>query len=82
MNKYHFLTIEESKDILFYENGVYKKGGDIIIEKELELMYGYSLKASHISSIKGHIIRRTYIKSNEFDKDLNIINLRNGLYQY
>ncbi len=80
MNKYHFLTIEESKDILFYENGVYKKGGDIIIEKELELMYGYSLKASHISSIKGHIIRRTYIKSNEFDKDLNIVNLRNGLF--
>ena len=80
MNKYHFLTIEGSKDTLFYENGVYKKGGDIIIDKELESTYGYSLKNSHISSVKGHIIRRTYIKSNEFDKNLNIINHRNGLY--
>lgn len=80
MSKYNFLTIEESKDILFYENGIYKKGGEIIIEKELEMMFGYSLKSAHISSILGHIKRRTYIKFKEFDKDLNIINLRNGLY--
>lgn len=80
MDKYNFFTIEESKDILFYENGVYKKGGEIIIEKELEKMFGYSLKIGHIYSIIGHIKRRTYIKCNEFDKDMNIINLKNGLY--
>ena len=80
IQKYHFLTIEESKNILFYENGVYKKGGEIIIEKELESICGYSLKSAYIDDIKGHIRRRTYIKSEEFDKDLNIINLRNGLY--
>jgi hypothetical protein len=80
MNKYNFLNIEESKELLFYENGVYKKGGDIIIEKELEIMFGYSLRISYIYSIMGHIKRRTYIKSKEFDKDLNIINLKNGLY--
>jgi putative DNA primase/helicase len=80
MSKHHFLTIEESKDILFFEAGVYKKGGDIIIEKELELMYGYSINNSNIISIKGHIMRRTYIKLNEFDKNINIVNIRNGLY--
>ena len=51
MSKYNFLTIEESKDILFYENGIYKKRGEIIIEKELEMMFGYSLKSAHITSI-------------------------------
>jgi len=80
IQKYHFLTSEESKDILFYKDGVYKKGGEIIIEKELESICGYSLKSSYIEDIKGHIRRKTYIKSEEFDKDLNIINLKNGLY--
>lgn len=30
--------------------------------------------------IKGHIMRQTYIKKHEFDNDLNIINLKDGLY--
>jgi hypothetical protein len=35
MTKYIFLTIEESKEILFYNgNGVYVQGGEILIEKE------------------------------------------------
>ena len=80
ITKYNFLTIEETKEILFYENGIYKKDGEIIIEKELESICGYSINSSYIEDIKGHIRRRTYIKSKEFDKDLNIINLRNGLY--
>ena len=46
MSKYRFLTIEESKEILFYDSskGVYVSGGDIIIEKELDKKYGYKLK--------------------------------------
>lgn len=80
LKKYHFATIEETKDILQYKDGVYIPGGDIIIEKEVESLFGYKVSNKDFTEIKGHIMRRTYHKRNEFDSDINIINLQNGLY--
>jgi putative DNA primase/helicase len=79
-NVYRFLTVEESKDILYYRDGVYVQGGDVVIEKEAEQLYGYELSNKHLTEIKGHIMRRTYHKLTEIDTDVNIINLKNGLY--
>jgi Family of unknown function (DUF5906)/D5 N terminal like/Bifunctional DNA primase/polymerase, N-terminal len=76
-----FLTIEESKDILYYNgNGVYVSGGNVLIEKEAERLYGYKLSNKVLYEIKGHIMRRTYHKHSEIDADINIINVKNGLY--
>ena len=80
LGKFHFVTLESTKEIFYYENGVYKQEGEIIIEKELEKEYGYKLKISTISEVKGHIRRNTFVKLEEFDKNHNIINLKNGLY--
>jgi transcription antitermination factor NusG len=74
--KFRFLTLETTKEIFYYENGAYKSGGEIIIEKELEKEYGYELKISILNEVKGHISRRTFVKSEDFDKDVNIINLK------
>ncbi len=60
MGWYNFVTIEETKEILYYKDGVYLTGGDIIIEKETEKICGFELSNSQISEIKGHIMRRTY----------------------
>jgi len=76
----HILTIEESREILYYQDGVYIKGGETLVEKELEKHYKYNLNAHIINEIKGHIMRQTYIKNQELDNDLNLINLKNGLY--
>jgi P4 family phage/plasmid primase-like protien len=80
MQRFYLITDEASKEILYYDNGVYISGGQIMIEKELERMYGYELKNIHIQEVIGHIMRRTYIGHDQFDKDVNIINVRNGLY--
>lgn len=82
MNKHHFLTIEESKEILVYENGVYVPGGDIVIEKESDAIFGYELANRDIAEIKGYIMRKTYHTRKEPDSDLNIINVKNGLYNW
>lgn len=80
MHKHRILTIEESKEILYYSKGVYIGGGDILIEKEAESMFDYQLSTKAVAEIKGHIMRQTYHKRSDFDSDLNIINLGNGLY--
>jgi len=80
MSKHRILTVEESKEILYFHNGVYVSGGEILIEREAEAMYDYQLSTKAIAEIKGHIMRQTYHKRSEFDSDLNIINLKNRLY--
>ncbi|MDN5846654.1 MAG: phage/plasmid primase, P4 family [Candidatus Nitrosocosmicus sp.] len=76
----NFVTLEESKEILYYKNGVYIQGGEIIIEKEAENIFGYELANKHITEIKGHIIRKTYHKRDDLDANIHILNLQNGLY--
>jgi hypothetical protein len=81
MKRHRLLTIEETKEIWYYRDGVYVRGGDILIEKEAEAIYGYELANRHLSETKGHLMRKTYHQRAEIDADINIINLKNGLYK-
>ena len=80
MSKHRFLTIEESKEMLYYRDGVYVPGGEVLVEKEAETCIDIDLPMSTLSEIKGHIMRHAYRTDDEIDSDLNIINLKNGLY--
>ena len=60
MSKHRLLTIEETREIWYYRGGVYVPGGEILIEKEAEMIYGFNIANRHLSEIKGHIMRRTY----------------------
>ena len=84
LSKHRLLTIEESKEILFYDEdkGVYVSGGEILIEKEVDKTFGFKLRTSDITEIKNYVIRQTYVKKEKFDSDLDIINLKNGLYNW
>lgn len=76
--RHRLLTIEEPREIWYYHDGVYVPGGDILIEKEA--IFGYELVNRHVSEIKGHLMRKTYHRRTEIDADVNIINMKNGLY--
>ena len=76
----NFVTLEESDTIYHYNSGVYTPNGEVIIRKILESMYGYDLNISKRSEIREHIRNKTYHKISEFDSDINIINMTNGLY--
>ena len=52
MEKFNIITLEESKEILYYDKGVYKYGGDILIEKEAEAIAGYELSNYQLSEIE------------------------------
>jgi P4 family phage/plasmid primase-like protien len=80
LSNHKFVTVEESGVILVYDCGVYGNGGEITIEREAEKLLGFALSNKDLAEIKGHIRRLTYRKLTAFDIDLNIINLRNGLY--
>jgi P4 family phage/plasmid primase-like protien len=80
MHRHTFLTVEETGEIWYYDNGVYIRGGEIVIAKEAEQMRGYDMTKAKLSEIVAHIMRRNYHKHEELDADINIINVKNGLY--
>ncbi|HJT84902.1 MAG TPA: bifunctional DNA primase/polymerase, partial [Nitrososphaeraceae archaeon] len=75
MAKYRFLTIEESNEILFYDSnkGVYTFGGHFTIDQEIDKRYGYKLKTADITEIKNYVKRKTYVKLQDFDSNIDII---------
>jgi len=80
-NKFRFATFEDSDEILYYdEGGVYRYGGEVLIRKYLERSLKEKASIHVCREVLDHIRKLTYHKRNEFDADLNIINLKNGLY--
>ena len=82
MNNHTFVTIQETDEIWYYKDGVYVPGDEIIIAKEAENVYRFDINSSKVAEIKGHIMPLTYHAREEFDADINVINLRNGLYDW
>ena len=82
MRHYNFVTLEETDEILYYDNGVYLRGGDIIIKKTAEQLFEQSMSNRTVGEVEGHVRRKTYRKRSEFDADINIHNLKNGLYNW
>jgi phage/plasmid-associated DNA primase len=80
LEKHKFATIEESDSIYHYSNGVYSSGGEVMVKTLLENLYGYDLNISKRAEIREHIKNKTYKKLSEFDSDINVINMANGLY--
>ena len=79
MEKRHFLTMRDSKEVLYYENGIYKLGGETIIEKESERLVEKCTTRMRIE-ILHTIMINTYVDRDTFDSDPTLINLKNGIF--
>jgi putative DNA primase/helicase len=80
VSKYHFATFSDTDEILYYKDGVYVKEGEVLIRKEIEEEFGKRATIHICREAIDHIRRRSYHKRSEFDADVNILNLKNGLY--
>lgn len=80
LSQYRFTTVEESDQIYWYENGVYLKGGEVKIKKLCEKFFGFDLNIAQRAEIREHIKCKTYHKLADFDSNIDIINMKNGLY--
>ncbi len=69
-------TLEDTDEILFYENGIYKENGKVEIKKTL-LRLNRTLKINDLNEIISKIKQLTYTKRKVFDNDEFKICLRN-----
>ncbi|MDG6974263.1 MAG: hypothetical protein JRM95_05475 [Nitrososphaerota archaeon] len=80
MERHDFLTLMESKEMHVRLNGVYRVGlAESLIESEVE-MFEPSESNNFSHEVIGHVRRSSFVPDDTFDRDLDIVNLKNGLY--
>jgi P4 family phage/plasmid primase-like protien len=72
-------TIQETQEILEYQHGVYRKGAIFKIKKRINEIMDDDCSSYFRKEVLEDIRVKTNHSINEFDSDLDILNLRNGL---
>jgi putative DNA primase/helicase len=80
INIYHFKTLSDTEEVLYYEDGYYHFEGETIIGAECERIFGTYIKTRNVIEILNHIRRSTYINRRELNKDKQIIVIENGVF--
>ena len=81
LSRHDFLTInDKNRELYIYKNGVYVLGGNSVIDIDIEEHYPEESTNRFRNEILEKIKIHTLIEREELDKDDNILNLKNGLY--
>lgn len=80
MKEYKFITFDDNEEVYYYENGVYQPGGKNLILQVAQAKLGKYATMSRKNETFSFIKVETLTSRNSVDKDWNIINLKNGLY--
>lgn len=76
MLDYNFVTMADTDEIFYYQEGVYVLEGEVLIKKQCEKMI-VDCKRDDVNEVTAAIKRRTYVKRVEFDSEVEMLNLKN-----
>lgn len=79
MNRFKFKTVQETEEILFYDNGIYCEGGESLIKVECEKLIENCSKYM-VNEVTATIQRSTMVPRSAFNLNLNYIHLKNCIY--
>ncbi len=71
-------TVAESEDIYLYNSGIFVRNAVHRIKQMIQELYPNS-NESFVGNVLGQIRRLTFHEISEFDKDLYLLNLKNGM---
>ena len=77
---YHFLTTIDNRDIFHYNGGYFEPNGDAIIKDIAEQFLEEETKEYYKKEVLGYIRDKNYQRREIFNPPLNLINLKNGVY--
>ena len=76
----HFLTTSDSDEIWFYNGSYYEPNGESVIRYWVERLLDEETTEHYKREILGYIKDKNPKKRNIFNADVNLINLKNGVY--
>lgn len=74
------ITILDNEDILYYQDGIYKHGGEKRIKEFLLSEKGLPLKVNHMAEIYNQVKARTYVPRERINSNPYYIHMENGIY--
>ena len=78
----HFVTLEDSGEVYYYEGGIYQRGGTTRIKLLMEqVMAGDLMTNYNRNEVIGHVKALTTVSRNAFDCDKDVITMCNGIYR-
>lgn len=80
MGDCHFITLDDTKEIYHYSNGVYLPEGENLILKSAQQNLGDYYKKSYVENVVEYIKIATLTSRDQINQENHIINLKNGLY--
>jgi P4 family phage/plasmid primase-like protien len=80
MNQHRFATLKDTDEILHWNNGNYIPDGESVIKQEIFKHFGYDAQIRHKREVLDFIRTQTYADREDFDTDLDIVNIGDGLY--
>jgi putative DNA primase/helicase len=78
--KYNFITPKDSKEILVYDNGIYRPIADTLIDWEVRENLKIDGNLNLVKEIAGHIKGLTYIERKDLEINKQFICTQNGIY--
>jgi len=84
LEKFYFATMSDTEELYLYSGGVYKPIGESFVKRILQDIFREAgmvskLNSHYVSEVIEHIKRSTLHHRSEFDRDIYIINVKNGL---
>ncbi|WP_298684934.1 phage/plasmid primase, P4 family [uncultured Methanomethylovorans sp.] len=76
----HYITMKDNKDVYYYKEGVYVRGGEDIIKKGVQDILGDYSSEQRQKEIVNYIRNSTLVERDEIGHDCTRINLLNGIY--
>lgn len=77
---YHFLTTYDNEEIYSYNGGYFESNGSQVIKDMVEQFLGDYTKEHYKNEIVGYIRDKNYKKRKIFETNIDLLNLKNGVY--
>lgn len=80
MSQHAFVTFNDTEEVYFYEGGIYKPKGEILIKQICEEVLDIRANTHRINEVINHIRRSSYIDRNEImDSNPHFLCVNNGI---
>ncbi|MGP8011000.1 MAG: DNA polymerase, partial [Halobacteriota archaeon] len=81
LEKHRFITFRDTEEIYFYEpaEGVYKPGGEQLIQAESQEMLGHKTRSYYVNEVSAYIKRANYVDRERADQDAELLPVENGV---
>lgn len=79
IEKYHFKTLRDTEQILYYKDGYYHFKGETIIREKAEEIFTDLMNSRKANEIIGHVRRSSFIDREEINNNPILLNLKNGI---